>query len=462
MIPDLDDTFTAEDWMRGPGDEKEVERVAKRLGLKDTALSTVLQMAATLTDDIDENPVNDDEDLDRRNTAGTLLWFAASSGSRRAAFLLADWIRHETKTSAMREATAVYFEQLANEWDMYGEGDLGKGLHPLVVSITNDAQRLRPPRPADDDAQAALAVETHKVPEGHVVVKSIGDARSPEGIALSKRYGHIIGVPLPRRARMPEEGEIAAALDKEWPWAKHIAKHIESMLSIQRSVNAAPALTPMLFVGPPGSGKTALAAKVAELFGLPSTIVPAGGASDSAGLSAITRGWSSSRPCGPVMAAAEHHCCDPAIIVDELDKTAGPGSRNGSASGVLLGILGNPTSFHDACLLSNVDLSQMLFMATANDLGTIPGAVLDRFSVFVLGRPQPDHFDVVLGAVRERAARKLGVHREFLPALDVDEYAALKDHFVKSDCSLREVARAFDFVLSEAVQRVNATPMMAH
>src|SRR5690606_26644338 len=147
-------------------------------------------------------------------------------------------------------------------------------------------------------------------------------------------------------------GKVGSAILADWPWAKKVAMHLESSLQVQRAVGLTkPVLQPMLFVGPPGSGKTALAERIAGIFGVPSLVVPAGGATDSAGLGAISRGWAGSRPCGPVLAAMQYNCCDPAIIVDELDKTQEPRARNGSASGTLLGMMGNPERFQDTCLL---------------------------------------------------------------------------------------------------------------
>lgn len=438
-----------EDWARAPGDPKEVESAADTLGIAVTNAQDALSTASAILADLDENPVPDEVYDERYNLAGMYLWIAASLGSRRAGFMLADHIRGIVKGAAMmNDAGAAWLMETADKWEARAEGrqlpPLGflnrdQGGNPLMESARHGS---------DGD--------------GVVVIPSVGDARSQEGSAIAKRYAEVIGRALPFRSRMPAEGEAYRAIASEWPWAEHVGRHIEGMLAVQRSVLAdRPALRPMLFVGPPGSGKTALAARVAELMGVPSLVIPAGGAADAAGLSAVTRGWSSSRPCGPVMAAAAHGCCDPAVIVDELDKTVAPGSKNGSAAGVLLGMLGNPEAFHDSCLLSEVNLSRVFFMATANDLAGIPDALRDRFTVHVVGRPRSEHFDTVLHAMRRRRAAELGVMKEMLPDLDVDEYGALRSHFSRG-CSLRELSRAYDFVLAEAVQRVAAMRPMTN
>lgn len=435
-----------EDWAKWVGDQKEVEEMADSLGIALTTARAALETAAAILHDLDEYPVPDDVSEERYSLAGIYLWIAASLGSRRAGFMLADHIRGLVKSTVMREVNAAYYSELADRWEARAEG------RPLV-----QLGWLGSGGPTAADR--GIVAENN----GHVVVPAIGDPKSPEGLAIAKRYADLIGHPLPYRSSMPPEGVACSIISAEWPWAEHVGRHIEGMLAVQRSVMASrPVLRPMLFVGPPGSGKTALAARVAEIFGVPAMVIPAGGASDAAGLSAVTRGWSSSRPCGPVMAAATHGCCDPAVVIDELDKTATPGSKNGSAAGVLLGLLGNPASFHDSCLLAEVDLSKVFFMATANDLGAIPEALRDRFSVHVVGRPREEHFDVVLSAMRSRRADELGVMKGMLPNLDAEEYHALKDHFSRGGCSLRELSRAYDFILSEAVQRVEAERAMAN
>src|SRR5690606_25640793 len=146
----------------------------------------------------------------------------------------------------------------------------------------------------------------------------------------------------------------------------------------------------------------------------------------------------------------ETGCADPCIIIDEVDKGAAVGSRNGSVAGTLLGMLGSPERFYDSCLLTTVDLSKMTFVATANDLTMIPDALLDRFSVIRIGRPSAEHFDIILASMRKKAARDLGVPVALLTELDYEETEALRTFFGKGGSSLRQFSRSFDYVLSQA------------
>ncbi|MDM8347257.1 AAA family ATPase, partial [Pseudochrobactrum sp. sp1633] len=223
----------------------------------------------------------------------------------------------------------------------------------------------------------------------------------------------------------------------------------------------APRLKPILLVGEPGTGKTTLAVKIAEYFKLHATIVAVGGTGDAASLAAVTRGWNGSRPCAPFLAIHKSNFADPCIIVDEIDKAPVLGGHNGSPTGTLLSMLSSPEAFYDTCLLSNFNISRVFWIATANSLESIPDALVDCFQVFVVPRPQADHFGTVTKSMNARLARELDTIPEFLPALDEDEYNALKSFFCDNRGSLRQFDRVFRFVIGEALKREQSIPRSA-
>lgn len=134
----------------------------------------------------------------------------------------------------------------------------------------------------------------------------------------------------------------------------------------------------LLLVGLAGTGKTSLAYSIAEAMGRPFTRIPFGGLGSARDLRGQSRLHDESEPGQIIKAIAQVKVKNPAILLDELDRVAA--ETRADVMGVLVELLDpeQNRAFLDHYLDVPFDLSEVMFIATANNTGNIATAVLDR------------------------------------------------------------------------------------
>ncbi|MFI5046283.1 MAG: endopeptidase La, partial [Acidimicrobiia bacterium] len=202
-----------------------------------------------------------------------------------------------------------------------------------------------------------------------------------------------------------------------------VAGRQASVAERQRSRRGSGAI--LALVGPPGVGKTSLGESVARALGREFVRVALGGVHDEAELRGHRRTYVGARPGRIVRALTEAGTMNPVVLLDEVDKLGA--DWRGDPSSALLEVL-DPAqnhTFRDHYLEVDLDLSDVLFLATANVVETIPGPLLDRLEVLRLDGYTEDE--------------KVAIARDHLLVRQLERNGLRPDDVVVTDDALRRV-----------------------
>jgi ATP-dependent Lon protease len=205
----------------------------------------------------------------------------------------------------------------------------------------------------------------------------------------------------------------------------------------------------MVLAGPPGVGKTSLGESVARALGRKFVRVALGGVRDEAEIRGHRRTYVGALPGRIVRAIGEAGSMNPVVLLDEIDKVGS--DYRGDPSAALLEVL-DPAqnhTFRDHYLDLDLDLSDVVFLATANVIENIPSALLDRMELVQIDGYTEDD--------------KVAIARDYLLPRQRERAALSADEVTVTDAALRKIAadytrepgvRQFERLLAKALRKV--------
>ena len=268
-------------------------------------------------------------------------------------------------------------------------------------------------------------------------------------------------VALPWNARSQERldvSEARAVLDADHAGLDEVKERILEYLAVrrlrrERGMDEGRSGVILTLAGPPGTGKTSLGQSVAKALGREFARISLGGIRDEAEIRGHRRTYIGALPGRLVRALREAGTLNPVIMLDEVDKVGS--DWRGDPSSALLEVL-DPAqnhSFRDHYLDVELDLSEVLFIATANVVDTIPGPLLDRMEVISLdGYTEDEKLAIARGYLLPRQIERNGLREDEVEFTDEALRAVIGDY--TREAGVRGLERELGKVLRKSARKV--------
>ncbi|MBV8165341.1 MAG: endopeptidase La, partial [Alphaproteobacteria bacterium] len=314
---------------------------------------------------------------------------------------------------------------------------------------------------AEELAELAKAIADAKMPE-EVEAQARKELKRLERMGESSGESSMVRSYLDWLAALPwsktsaEAIDIARArqiLDEDHYGLDKIKRRILEFLAV-RKLNPTGRSPILLFVGPPGVGKTSLGQSIAKATGRKFVRGSLGGVHDEAEIRGHRRTYIGALPGVIVQSLRKAGTRDPVFMLDEIDKL-GAGGFHGDPASALLEVLDpeQNATFRDNYLGVPFDLSQVMFVATANQLDTIPGPLRDRMEIIELtGYTEQEKLQIARRYLVKRQLEANGLKEEQAEITDEALSEIIRSY--TREAGVRSLEREVGSVFRRAAMRI--------